>query len=384
MFSPGHCWAVILRTAIDVAFNFGLNYLVAQYGNGFTSLVALAMLRNGGDLRKSRDFLFCLREALNNAFVREYWDTLADKDTASLDGLLLFIKDKEMTDIMIKNLAHLTFVVLPALTLEKGMRNNDMVSFWGAVKKLLPLLVIRDNYKYVRVIFREIGIYQHQCPDEVREEYKLIWCFFCQGLDFILEEVNRRIKRNVIRGSFLEYVVASVMHDQQVDLTHAFLRALGLEPVGTTGEYIQAAEFFQDSVDRKRRLCQKQSERAILESMDGCVTGPKELMVGSDLPTMLESAERYTERYATDFVAYRNATKRNLDAEHTNQVKAVDHSKLPPPTNMTRGEQDKKRRISAFFDASFVTPDEDDSLYQEMVDDVSGLEVPSTGSYDDP
>jgi len=83
------------------------------------------------------------------------------------------------------------------------------------------------------------------------------------------------------------------MHDQQADLTCAFLRALGLEPVGTTGEYIQAAEFFQDSVDRmekaimKRRLCQKQPERIILESMDGCVTGPKELIVGSDLPTML-------------------------------------------------------------------------------------------------
>jgi len=103
---------------------------------------------------------------------------------------LLFINDEEITDIMLKNLAHLTFVVLPALTLvEKGMRNSDMVSFWGAVKKLLPLLVIRNNYKHVRVIFREIGIYQHQCPDEVREEYKLIWCFFGQGLDFILESV---------------------------------------------------------------------------------------------------------------------------------------------------------------------------------------------------
>jgi len=51
---------------------------------------------------------------------------------------------------------------------------------------------------------------------------------------------------------------------------------------------------------------------------------------------------------------------------------------------MTRGEQDKKRKISAFCGASFVAPDENDSLYQEMVDDVSGLGVPSTDDDDDP
>jgi hypothetical protein len=55
MVSPGHCWAVILRAVIDVAFNFGFDYLVAQYGNGFASLAALAMLRNGEDLLESRD-----------------------------------------------------------------------------------------------------------------------------------------------------------------------------------------------------------------------------------------------------------------------------------------------------------------------------------------
>ena len=76
----------------------------------------------------------------------------------------------------------------PALDIiEKAMRNNHMTSFWGGVLFLLPLLVVRNNFKYVPLLLREVGVYQYCCPNEVLEEYKIICCFWGQGWDFILE-----------------------------------------------------------------------------------------------------------------------------------------------------------------------------------------------------
>jgi hypothetical protein len=51
-------------------------------------------------------------------------------------------------DVVLQSLDYLTFEVLPALDIiEKGMRNNHMASFWSGVLFLLPLLVLRNNYK---------------------------------------------------------------------------------------------------------------------------------------------------------------------------------------------------------------------------------------------
>jgi hypothetical protein len=88
------------------------------------------------------------------------------------------------------------------------------------------------------------------CPDEVKEEYKLIWCFFGQGLDFVLEEINRRVKRNVTRGSFQEYLVASVLHDQQSEIKAALLESLNMKPTELLGEYIEQTESLAREVDK--------------------------------------------------------------------------------------------------------------------------------------
>ena len=97
---------------------------------------------------------------------------------------------------------------------------------------------------------RALGIYQYLCPDDVMEEYKLIWCFFGQGLDFILEEINRRVKRNVTRGSFQEYLVASVRHDQQSDIRAALLESLNMKPAELLGDYIEQTESLAREVDK--------------------------------------------------------------------------------------------------------------------------------------
>ena len=103
---------------------------------------------------------------------------------------------------MFQSLVVTIFTILPAFALlERGMRNNAMVLFWAGALTLLPLLVLRNNFNYVPVLLREVGIYQYLCPPVVLQQYKLIWCFFGQGLGFILEAVQRRIKRQVTRGS---------------------------------------------------------------------------------------------------------------------------------------------------------------------------------------
>jgi len=388
-----HCWAVIIRTCSDVLFNYGFEGFPAQYGTGFKTPKALYSLRSGCDLRKLRDFLYATRQALTNAFIREYMSELAIRQKQELSGLKveledfsLYVQDKTTNDEMFKNLSCMAFIILPALVIiEKGMRNNHMASFWSGVKTLLPLLVIRNNYKYVPVILRELGIYQYLCPDEVMEEYKLIWCFFGQGLDFILEEINRRIKRNVTRGSFQEYLVASVLHDQQSDIRAALLASLDMKPAELLGEYIEQTESLDREVDKienyimSKRLCQKVDDdsRNVLTSIDGVSSmNEKYLLPGMSLNQLLVYGKRETTKYALRYRDYRHEMKKNCKQTTTPKPK------LPQPVKMTNKEVKSKKRMSAFCDSNFGLTDSDGEVLEGGIDEEDDKDDENEGEGD--
>jgi hypothetical protein len=314
IFGPGHSWAVILKSISSVMFAFGLEPLANLYG-GYSSPKAISCLESGANLRKTRDFFKLIRRAFTNAMLREYLDTLivgqiVDSSPESAEFLqeafnshLNNIK-MSSSDVVLRSWIVLIFQVLPALDLiEKAMRNNHMAAFWGAVLSLLPFLVLRNNFNYINVILREVGQFQYCLPsDEVLEEYKLIWSFFGQGLDFILEEVNRRIKRQVTRGSFQEYLVASILHDKLVYVTEICNKALGIKTCRNVGEY---KDDFDDmdymALDMEnwlvhKRFCKVDPSRTEMIKLNG-----DSLLKQSNMEEFMSHGQKEVASFATAF-----------------------------------------------------------------------------------
>lgn len=310
MLGPGHLWACILRTVSSICFNYGFEPLACMYGSGFKTPKAQTYLRDGKNLRKTRDFFKFIRIAAMNAFVREYKQhALSEGQTPSIEGFEQHtIFNTETKDVVFKSLVATIFIVLPALELiEKGLRNNDMLSFWGAVLTLLPLLLLRNNYKYVPAILRERAIYQYLCPDAVKEEYTLIWSYFGQGLDFVLEEVNRRLKRCVTRGSFQEYYLASVLHDQQIGYRDTLFKELHMTDPFVLGEYVEKTELQFQTIEAfenwfiQKGICKLDEARVSMKTLNGsCELNPDANMVH-----ILARGKQETETYAAAFKAHR-------------------------------------------------------------------------------
>jgi hypothetical protein len=355
MFGPGHAWAVILRTVMGVLWCCGLFPLVEIYGYALTP-TALDCLKRGVDLRKTRDFIYCIREAGTNAFVREYLHTLPveERRTADPREFMAWMNDSNTTDVMFRSLAAIFFRVLPAFQLlERGMRNNSMVHFWSAALTLLPLLVLRNNHNYVPVFLREVAIYQYLCPDPVLQQYKLIWCYFGQGLDFILEEIQRRIKRGVTRGSFNEFLVSSIAQDQQNKLIDNLLRQLGEIPPVNEGEYVEKYEANQVVILAMEkwfidnRVCRKDPDRTTMTTWDG--TTP--LLPTSGMHTMLDTGTIETAKYAKDYAIYR-ATRAATGNSMT------PYPKLPKPYPLTQEELGSGSDTIAEPNADFAWDDD--------------------------
>jgi hypothetical protein len=310
IFGPGHAWACILRVVSDVLWNLGLEPLAIIYGYG--SEKAQQCLRSGANLRKTRDFLKAIRKAFTNAFIREYIDKCKNvEEEPSFDGFNSYrLLISESSDVVLQSLEFSIFQISPAFDLiGKAMRNNHMASFWAGVLYLLPLLVLRNNYKYVALLLREIGIYQYYCPIAVLEEYKLIWCLMGQGLDFILEEVNRRIKHDVTRGSFQEYLVASIQHDSQLSYKWALAEALDITDIisAATGEYKERI-IDQDSVAFEmenylidKRICRLDLSRQEMKTIDGS----NKLLMQANMKKMHSQGIVEVSQYALAYKQYK-------------------------------------------------------------------------------
>jgi hypothetical protein len=101
--------------------------------------------------------------AAANAFVREYLH--ANTEQPTLAGFREWTIDRTSgEDVVFASLVSTVFIILPMLELmEKAMRNNHLLAYWVALLTLIPLLLLRNNIKYVPMLLRERAIYQYLC-----------------------------------------------------------------------------------------------------------------------------------------------------------------------------------------------------------------------------
>jgi hypothetical protein len=144
-------------------------------------------------------------------------------------------------------------------------------------------------------------------PQDVKEEYELIWSYFGQGFDFVLEQVNRRLKRCVTRGSFQEYYLASVLHDQSVTYRDILFKELGITDPFQLGEYIEPLEKQSATIKAfeewlvTNRVCRYDPKRTAMKILDGT----NDLHDDASMVNMISKGRNDLERYATEYKQYR-------------------------------------------------------------------------------
>ena len=202
----------------------------------FNSDSAHNLLSSGADTHKALQFIAMMRRVVTRSVVREYLVARGgevDSIPTTPEGLRDFyawIKghshDKRFT------LIAEIFVIrdVPALMLfHDGVRRNLPRSRSAARKVLLPTVSSRNAYNYAKAIAVEIVMIAYRAPYEVRELVeKYMTVYGCQGLDFVMEECNRRVKIICGANTWNSWKIAAAFQDLVPLMLNAVRRCTGV------------------------------------------------------------------------------------------------------------------------------------------------------------
>ncbi len=122
------------------------------------------------------------------------------------------------------------------MTWRSGVRESHARKRSAGRSILRATLCSRNAPNYAKAVAMEDVMVQHRAPDDVRKHVERHCTVMGkQGLDFVMEERNRRVKAMVGSNTLGAWELANFMQDKVSELTHAMRATTGMNlPVAST------------------------------------------------------------------------------------------------------------------------------------------------------
>lgn len=208
----------------------------------FETDASLQWLASGKNAHLAHQIILIMRRVATAAICREF--LLAHPHTeqlptepADLQHFYEWLKSKPNDKRWTMLVQVMLLRDVPAyMTWRSGVRENNARKRSAGRSILRATLCSRNAPNYAKAVVLEDVMIQHRAPKEVRKHVEQHCTVLgTQGLDFVMEERNRRVKAMVGSNTLGAWKLAVFMQDKVIELTHAMRATTGMNlPVAST------------------------------------------------------------------------------------------------------------------------------------------------------